>query len=183
MLTTQLITDTPFEFQMIIRMLHPPRTGGSSIVKSWNLDGNSLTAGEYVQHTAPTPADFSYGFVRNPWDRVVSMYHQFGAYSGISFEDFVMQRIIDRHAKDPHRKPVDHFRPCAFWMRGATFVGRFEKRSDHLAILAKALGRPVPEDHVSKSERQPYQDYYNGEFKDLIAEEYQVDIALYGYEF
>lgn len=169
---------------MVIRMLHPPRTGGSSVADSWSIA--SGTDGEYQSHRAPTPADFSYGFVRNPWDRVVSMYHNFAEAKGFSFEDFVRQEIAGRDKTVPfsfNPKPHDYYRPCAFWMRGSTFTGRFENRDQHLEILAKILDRPIPQLHRGESDRKPYTEYYNDETKALVAKDYEVDISLYGYRY
>ena len=167
---------------MLIRMLHPPRTGGTSIVDGWSI-ANEI--GEYAQHRAPTPADFSYGFVRNPWDRVVSMYHNFAEAKGASFVEFVRE-IVGGDKSIPFAltpTPQDYYRPCAFWMKGATFTGRFENRGAHLEILSRILDRPVPELHRGGSDRRPYTEYYDDDTRLLVEEEYQVDIALYSYRY
>ena len=166
---------------MTARFLHPPRTGGSSIVVGWALQGTD----EYQKHAGPTPADFSYGFVRNPWDRLVSIYHRTRHYPDMPFVAWVRKVAEERaNPTDAERlKPIDWLRPCAFWMMGATFVGRFENRARHLELVANLLRRPVPERHEGATEREPYQAYYDGFSREWVEREYAVDINLYGYTY
>ncbi len=163
---------------MIVRMLHPPRTGGVSIKVAWDLGPP-----EWLKHRGPTPADFSYGFTRNPFDRVVSIYHRTRHCPDVPFRDWALM-TRDRPMPESERlKPIDWLRPCAWWLMGATFVGRFEQREKHLRILADALHRPYPGNHEGATEREPYQAYHDAETRAWVEQEYAADIALYGYRF
>ena len=166
---------------MIIRFLHPPRTGGSSIVVGWSLQGTD----EYRKHEGPTPADFSYGFTRNPWDRLVSIYHRTRHHPDMPFPVWV-RKIAEERADPPdhHKyKPIDWLRPTAFWLMGATFIGRVENRANHLRLLANLLGREVPEVHEGATDRRPYAEYYDDFSREWVAREYATDIAMFGYEY
>ena len=55
---------------------HVPRTGGSSIeaLNWWDEWTGHFPA---ARELADRPTYFSFAFVRNPWDRFVSLYHYF----------------------------------------------------------------------------------------------------------
>lgn len=161
-----------------LRFLHVPRTGGVSIKVAWGLQ-----APEYLKHSGPTRAAFSYGFVRNPWDRAVSIYHRTRDCPDMPFRDWALLRRDRERTEAERLKPIDWMRPCAWWMMGATFVGRFERRAEHLRLLAKMLERPVPENHDGATEREPYPAYYDRETRAWVEEEYNADVILYGYRY
>lgn len=153
----------------VLRMLHPPRTGGSSIRVSWELKPP-----EYLGHDDPTPADFSYGFTRNPWDRAVSLYHLFAREE--SFADWVAAGM-------PHHDVRPLTNPTVYWLADADWVGRFEHRSDDLMELCEILGREMPIRHVAASRRRPYPEYYDDATAEAVASIYAADIDRFGYVF
>lgn len=179
-----------------IRFVHVPRTGGSSIREGWDL-GEPECQG----HAPPAAAGFIYGAVRNPWDRVVSLYHYLELERrGYSFRGWVLAGL------DPSFATGSSFeitRPCAWWLRpldagpwvdrpdvvyerglrNADFVVRFENREDDLRRLAEFLDRPYPEGHVGATERGPYREYYDAETRDVVGRLFEEDVRLFGYEF
>lgn len=156
-----------------LRMLHPPRTGGTSLRESWRL-----VRPEYQNHKPPTPARFSYGFCRNPWDRLVSLYHLRYSDLSRSFREWVLE-----DGAHFHDGGIPIIAPCVFWLKDANFVGRFERRDEDLKVLCEILDRPFPDKHEGKTQRGPYRDYYDAETKAWVAERYSEDIRAYGYEF
>ncbi|MGE0278356.1 MAG: sulfotransferase family 2 domain-containing protein [Nitrospiraceae bacterium] len=168
---------------MSLRFVHPPRTGGSSIRRSWNLD-----PAEYDGHAFPgekIPGEWRYGTVRNPWDRAVSLYRfpPTAPAPEVTFRTFVESRMASHAGR--WSLPVDHMAaPQARWLKDADFLVRFENRDEDLAELAECLGRPLPDLHIGPSpNRLPYRWYYTHETRDLIAEMYAEDIELFGYTF
>jgi len=147
-------------------------------------------------------------FVRNPWDRLVSCFIEKidrrakpgpdngqphdsafagldGFCPGMSFEDFVLRvceipdSLADSHFKSQHlfvtdrkgRLLVDH-------------VGRFETLDRDCEFALRRMGAgDVKMPHLLKSKRGDYKDYYTSRLKDLVAERYRGDIALFGYDF
>ncbi len=163
------------------RFLHPPRTGGRSIVASWKLKPP-----EYRGHNGPTPGDgWRYGFVRNPWDRAVSLFHLL--YRGrpdVTFPGWVAAGMpdADRTLPDVLRAPM------TAWLGEADWVGRFEIRGLDLEDLAARLDRPVPELHRNRSEHRERLDHvsYYEDRADVIgtvAERYREDVERFGYQF
>lgn len=149
---------------------------------------------------------WKFGFVRNPWDRLVSFYSdkiannpkkelyfpddlvQKGVVSGdISFETFIHLIVdipdteIERHCMSQHVFLTDEFTGECL----VDFVGKFEKLYEDLPHVCKTLGishTEVP--CVNKSaRRQSYRDYYTTELKELVRQRYAKDIEMFEYEF
>lgn len=155
-----------------LRFLHPPRTAGRSLRYAWGLGPP-----EYRGHAPPADDDgWRYGFTRNPWDRVVSLWCLVRDAAG-PFRRWVQSGILG---------PTDHLpivSPCARWLAGADWVGRFERREEDIQELASILNRPLPTTHIGKSKREPYWTYYDDETRLIVAERYAVDIEMWGYAF
>ena len=199
---------------MILRFVHVPKTAGVSILDSlnnsisllgkdesqkWQIRGadgtyhsrasepsirvvDSLPEG--VNLTDP-PVDFSFAFIRNPWDRFVSSYNYLSQKKNDeyeqyikpfkSFKDFVLNGSIEGL----------HFRPQTHWIdRQVDFIGRFENLQSHFDGLCKKLGL---ESQVLKNENatehKHYSEYYDEQSVSAISDKYSEDIKLLGYEF
>ena len=138
-----------------------------------------LEADEYADY-------FKFAFVRNPWDRLVSCYHDklgkngsgmklpdhvdVELYPGMPFAEFVeaIREIPDREANVHFRS--QHKVVCSRGRDGevmADFVGRFENLEADFAIVAQRIGAPelrlphiVP--HVQRSgDREPSTDSHS----------------------
>jgi hypothetical protein len=112
---------------------------------------------------------YKFGFVRNPWDRVVSLYERReGAERrhDMGFADFV--RWIDYSSStcphsSPHRYQLDWFVDGSGEML-ADFIGRFERLEDDWAFVANKIGLDQKLPHARSNPRpRPYTDYYTDE--------------------
>lgn len=151
---------------------------------------------------------FTFAFVRNPWDRLVSCWYQklsnpliekvelkqpgdaaLRFRPRMGFEEFAeaVTRIPDREA-DPHFRS-QHTQVSAPWDGSLTlpsFVGRFERLADDFAEVAATLGfdERLELPHKLRVERRTtYRDHYTPQLRDLVAERYAEDVARFGYEF
>jgi chondroitin 4-sulfotransferase 11 len=132
---------------------------------------------------------FKFGFVRNPWDRVVSLYERKEALelrNKMSFEEFVdwiqYSSATCVHSS-PHRYQLDWFvDPNGVVL--ADFIGRFEQLEQDWKIIARKLGvkEDLPRTRANPRERH-YTEYYNSETRAIIAEKFKVDIEHFGYQF
>ena len=132
---------------------------------------------------------FKFGFVRNPWDRVVSLYERNEAVQmreQMSFEEFV--RWIQYSSStcvhsSPHRYQLDWFVDADGKML-ADFVGRFERLQEDWAVVARKLG---VSETLSQTRANPrlrhYTDYYTTETQRIIEEKFKVDIETFNYRF
>lgn len=165
-----------------LRFLHPPRTGGSSLVRSWGLGRP-----EYQSHHLAKPGDgWRYGFTRNPWDRVVSLFHLSWRESDPhpEFCEWILSGM-DADSSFGERWHRDLTLPTWAWLKDADWIGRFECREEHLLELCSILDREVPTHHIAKSHRRkPYPEYYTDPAAiEAVRERYAVDVEEFGYEF
>jgi hypothetical protein len=152
---------------------------------------------------------YSFAFVRNPWDRLVSCYRdkilgevadftRFGASgvarclerfdafrAGMTFAEFV--RAI---ADIPDSAADEHFRAQADFLTDADkylnvdFIGRFENLEMDFARLAARLNLPVRSlPRLQSATGTDYSGFYTSETRLLVAKRYAQDINLFDYEF
>ena len=165
------------------------------------------------RHIGPAlyPGLFTFGFVRNPWDRLVSCYRDkvlgeasdftsFDASRGVahclarfdafradmSFDDFV--RAV---AMIPDEVADVHFRSqCTFVTNVCSdiaidFLGRFESLARDFRMVSDKLGLPsltLPRVQAASTPRR-YTEYYTPETRSIVATRFRKDVELFGYEF
>lgn len=132
---------------------------------------------------------FKFGFVRNPWDRVVSLYERTEALqlrNEMSFEQFVdwiqYSSATCVHSS-PHRYQLDWFvDPNGNVL--ADFIGKFERLHEDWAFVAQklSLNEKLPHRRANPRERH-YTEYYSPRTRAIIAEKFKLDIERFGYEF
>jgi len=133
---------------------------------------------------------FKFGFVRNPWDRVVSLYERTeplqmkGKMSFDEFVDWIEYSSATCIHSSPHRYQLDWFVDSNGNML-ADFIGRFERLDQDWAFVADKLGiteKSLPHSRTNPRSRH-YTEYYNARTRELIAQKFRVDIERFGYEF
>lgn len=137
---------------------------------------------------------FTFGFVRNPWDRAVSSW-KFGSHTGkkwnCTFNKFchklktlnlnpeTAENSLILHASEQHPFLLNKKLNLK-----VDFVGRFENLEEDLAIICDKIGirhREIP--YKNKSSHKHYTEYYDDKTRSLIAEKYAKDIEYFGYKF
>ena len=121
---------------------------------------------------------FTFGFVRNPWDLVVSVY-TYAIRQGmwlVNFERFLEEYV--RIASDQTAFLCD-----ADGGVTVDFVGRFESLAADFAHVAERLGIAPELPHLNRLAHRPYQAYYTPETRSIVADFHQRDIAIFGYAF
>jgi hypothetical protein len=168
-----------------IVFIHAPRTSGTSIeneiLKNQLVPDNQkhLRASQIKRHLENKWSDyFKFTIVRNPWDRVISFYHQifheaYGIRTGKSLLFF-----------------LEHYRPAP-WEYGLQcsdyadekmdLVIKFENREEGLKSLENITGIKVDPNKKSRSrdrDKKNYRDYYDEKTKDIVGKSFARDIAL-----
>lgn len=139
---------------------------------------------------------FTFSFVRNPWDRMVSMYFyrlKKGHYSeALTFRDYVLQlsRLGEGSKPDLFANQVFYL-GCSDYLydgscRLVDCIGRFENRQADIGKIAARigfhkLGELWIQDNSGKQEH--YSKYYDEETRNIIEHMYSRDIGLFGYRF
>jgi hypothetical protein len=159
-----------------LTFIHIPKTGGSSI-KTWvrnnNLTHQILLGGHY----APTPADpVTNGFVvvRNPWDRIVSLY--LFMRTQLSFEDYFKHKLY-RDFPTGKLNQVD-------FIDDTTRILRFESLDADFVQIQELTGCYEPLGKINvNTRRENYQSYYTSELQNLVADMFARDIERFKYTF
>jgi hypothetical protein len=170
-----------------------PKTGSTSIrsilghpakphLNIWQIF-NSVTEEQFRTY-------FKFGFVRNPWDRAVSLYERkegLRLKSKMSFDDFVdwmkFASCTCMHPV-PHRYQLDWFvSPHGDVI--VDFIGKFENLSSDWQRIATRLGinQTLPKLNVNSDRAPDYTRYYSERTKRIVAERFAVDIEFFGYKF
>ncbi len=136
-------------------------------------------------------AYYKFAMVRNPWDKAVSQFvfmdgredlrQQLGMKKGNSFKKY-----ISLLPKRPHVQwaPQIDFTHDADGKQLVDYVGRFESFSETVHHALAAIGMSADSiPHAKRGSRKPYQEYYDAESMEMLAEVYADDIATFGYAF
>jgi hypothetical protein len=143
---------------------------------------------------------FSFTFVRNPFDRLVSsffflksgghnqynheLYNKYMRTRSGTFKDFIMHKFNQESIDN-----VMHLKPQHFWAYKQNnlcidFVGKTEAINSDLSLLYEKLGlKRLDLDTINTSDHKHYTEYYDEETKQIVAEKYAKDIEYFGYEF
>ena len=178
--------------------IHINKTAGTSIGNAIGLPvKHHQTAREIIAKIGREKWDTAYKFtlVRNPWDKVVSHYEYRLkrnktelASRNISFSGWVTKTY------GPDKDPFFYNNPKAFqpqveWLKddegkiAIDFIGRFETISEDFNQIKSAIGLEAELPHLNASKRAGYQSYYDEETREIVADWFQEDIALFGYQF
>ncbi len=156
------------------------------------------------------PLWYTFAFVRNPWDRLVSCYRdkiggevadftgfaetgvahcldRFDAFkANMSFNDFVraVAVIPDEEADEHFRSQVDYI-TNAKGVVAIDFVGRYEQLDQDFASVVRQINLPndttLPRLQAAKPVN--YRSYYTPETEALVATRYARDIQVLNYRF
>tara|TARA_Y100000593_G_C4299212_1_gene332431 strand:+ start:1468 stop:2079 length:612 start_codon:yes stop_codon:yes gene_type:complete len=140
------------------------------------------------------PSDyFKFCFVRNPWDRMVSMYRQMQRSNNLHWKPRrIRHNLSKRYSFKGFIKRVDEeaFKTWCqsnFYLIGDNlidFVGRFENLQEDFNAVCDKIGiarQKLP--HKNKSNHKHYTHYYDEEARDIVAKKYARDIEIFNYKF
>lgn len=128
---------------------------------------------------------FTFSFVRNPWDRVISWIKyrdkRHGLYSGR-----LNSSIIKKEVESPSFSCNSYFNLLSLDSSGGIidFIGRFENLQEDFNFVCDKIGIPKQKlPHKNKTNHKHYTEYYDDETKQIVAEKYAKDIEYFGYKF
>jgi hypothetical protein len=178
--------------------IHITKTAGTSVGNAVGLPvKHHLTAKEVIAKIGKQKWNeaYKFTFVRNPWDKVVSLYEYRRkkdktkiASRNILFTDWVNLTIGPQ--SDPfYYNNVKSFQPQVEWLKddegivAIDFIGKFESISADFDQIKEAIGVSAGLPHLNATKRSDYRDYYTDEARQIVASWYHEDIEAFGYSF
>lgn len=180
--------------------IHIPRTGGTSIFRAfsdyWDDRGDNPTAESFLERAIECRnrigSDqynlyYKFAFVRNPWDRMVSVYswrkQSLGGLlvNDLSFHDWICNtELLDVTIRTTTSQ--------LNWLCDGggiivDFVGKFENMIEDWENLNKILGMRRHLPHMNESNHSHYSEYYDEETREIVANRFADDIEFFGYSF
>lgn len=134
---------------------------------------------------------FKFSMVRNPWDKAVSQYSymkrrpDLREYIGLSEGD-CFKKYLERIGQKKHVQWESQYKFITdeHGELMVDFVGRYEDYQAVVSALLKHLGfaeMAIP--RTNAADRAEYQQYYDGESIETVAELYARDIELFNYTY
>jgi chondroitin 4-sulfotransferase 11 len=199
----------PVSRELNCLFVHVPRTGGTSMEIALGMYGEEsrenmfgpITSAElrsrrfsskFLQHlTASELRDelgdefgnyFRFAFIRNPWERMVSIYcyHRKATGHMLSFHDYLEYTEGTRrdHEVPQYKFIFDHGGECL-----VDFVGRFERLQDDFAEVCGRLKTERTLPHVLAATIGDYKSYYDETARKMVERRFGEDIERFGYSF
>jgi len=201
--------------------IHIPKTGGSSIRNALNplydLTGplrwsrtipvsnkenkkleqhdNIIKLDQYLKDKHLSIDNyFKFCFVRNPWDRCVSMYHYFQHLVNIRPNPTAWRDKVIRNCPDflSYIRSEQYFAPSLQVRQlidkdntiNIDYVGKIETFQQDFDNICDKIGIPRQKlSHKNKTNHKHYTEYYDDETRDLVAKRCARDIEAFGYKF
>ncbi|EOS9881511.1 sulfotransferase family 2 domain-containing protein [Campylobacter coli] len=185
--------------------IHVPKVAGSSIERviyqtdKW-LVGH-VKASDYTKFDKDKfDSYFSFGFIRNPYDRVVSAYHYLKNDSpdpcdikwgrlhinNLTFEEFILSLQDEEFKEEILSKNHFSFQYKYLCDKNmnilVNFIGKFEKLDNDFKKILNILRRKDSLVHINKSKHLNYRDYYNSQTYKIIREIYRDDFEIFDYD-
>lgn len=139
---------------------------------------------------------FTFTFVRNPWDRMVSYYNfrlkrSFDMYNhGDSFKEWIRFLCSDEvqnikaYQFNLAIKSQYEFLVSKSNEISVDFIGRFENFQEDFNTICDKIGMPQQKlPHKNATNHKHYTEYYDDESREIVAEKYAKDIEYFNYEF
>jgi hypothetical protein len=186
-------------------LVHIPRCGGTSMEISMVGD-NWFKIDRTTKHLIASTAKkiyepywddyFKFSFVRNPWDRMVSM-SRYSNFYGCRIEggklnvNEYMKRWSNSEIDPRSKSKTENIKPIknAVYLNilneELDFIGRFENLLEDFGKVCSILNckNKLPHSQYNKKTPKRYTEYYNDETQQIVAEKYAKDIEHFGYKF
>jgi chondroitin 4-sulfotransferase 11 len=212
----------PVSHELKCIFVHIPRTGGTSVETAlgvfgdWRIENtqtmfglisspelaHEITSTAFLQHLTGAQLRhllqrqfeqyFRFSIVRNPWERMVSIYSHMDTHmaesakqaglslTGISFDEFLERTESFQHV---HLVPQHNFIFDSDGKCPVDFIGRFETLQSDFAEVCTKLGIESALSHRNASTHGDYRKYYSEASRKIVERRYGEDIERLRYTF
>ncbi len=143
---------------------------------------------------------FKFAFVRNPYDRLVSIYSNRLTdlpRRRTSFRDFILKRVVKGeqaglqtlfHTRQEKVLEIQFRSQFEFVFDEnnrllADFIGKVENLDADFKVICDRLGIDAMLTQTNRSKRDDYRSYYDAETRKAVADIYHKDFEMFGYDF
>jgi hypothetical protein len=201
-----------FSVERRFAFVHVPKTAGHSLTLALKSHGETFARVAGLKDIACTPQTrikrveharardiarilghetwsslFSFGVVRNPWDRMVSLFHYGRQRPSQARSEELPFKTFECFVLERNRAP----RQMSDWLcdddgqQLVSKVFRFESlENDYPTILKQcSIVDGAPLSHVNASRHQDYRSYYSDHLAEAVADLFATDIERFGYRF
>lgn len=182
--------------------VHVPKCAGTSIAQQVPITHGHRSA-QFFKWRDPQLFDdvFTFGFVRNPYDRMVSAFHylrsdktsvrdgEFGKRTVARYQDF--PDFLSAIASKARRAEIAgwvHFLPQAYYLCDrknnilVDFVGRTETFNDDIATINEKTGLGIQNIRERVVKRASYKEVYTAQTARTVEAMFAVDFERFGFE-
>lgn len=156
------------------------------------LSEQHFTANEIMRRQINIHKLFSFTFVRNPFDRILSTYLNGIMNHTKSFDDYIdtIKNVVENKLYytivSIDSSDLSHYKPQFELLENLTpdFIGRFENYENDIKILSNMHPKLNCLCEVNIKKRNvDYKKYYNERNRKIIEELYKDDLKTFNYEF
>lgn len=184
--------------------VHIPKTAGCSVIRALGCpERRDHRSALYIKHHADSEIWQNYlkfSFVRNPWERMVSIYfycklhNDFGTQWFYTFIGWFTRSIMNKNIMNKMPLTTHTQRlfltpqlPRLLDEKGeilVDFIGKVESIQNDVLFIQKKLNLPRrPVLHINTSTHTHYSAYYSQQLIDIVAKWYKEDIQFFNYDF
>lgn len=182
--------------------IHIPKTAGTALASCFM---DTITRDHFPQYVYQQANRelfnnyFKFSFVRNPWDRAVSMYTYLATKKPEGTVDTYFHQLFTKHIKDFNsfisyleHNGIDQFtlfQSQSFYLLdykneiAVDYVGKVENMEKDYEFIKNKLSLTSSITRKNASIRKPYQSYYTPELKNRVGDLYRKDIDIFNYDF
>lgn len=158
--------------------IHVFRTGGTSI--DWAFGRRDRHETHQKLETIPNWEEyFSFGCIRNPWDRMVSAYMfltKSNKFRG-SFKQYIETFGVGEKRFTKQYAQHEMVKNCSFIMRFEHLQSDLDEVCEHIGIKAPKLQQ------IWKTQHKPYKQMFDEDMKRIVLSACLGDINTYGFTF
>jgi len=198
--------------------IHIPKCAGESmthVLKPYALDYLKVNTRftEYIKDRGQLPVHLTYqdisdsvkvnlndyylfAFVRNPWERYVSLYAYFrrmerhimhqrckSQFFSEFINDVVEEKTLISHYNLDSRPQTDYIRRSQF-LKQLDFIGRVENLDKDFDLVCRRLDIENPGlSKLNMDSHEPYQTYYSNLLRDKVTAYCREEIEVFGYTY
>ncbi|MFT5823549.1 MAG: hypothetical protein ACI8ZM_004811 [Crocinitomix sp.] len=180
--------------------IHVQRTGGttfSNIIREKILTKSN----DHCQHSNSRTLNstffekhkdyYTFGFTRNPWDRILSWYSfiHFNDQKSLPEERKRFEEFLELDAAADFTKQTFHYNSLDYFTtkKGELIVDKifhYENMENNIGVLLNQFNLPLTEIPImNETSKKDYKDYYTDKSRNLIAQKCKKDIAYFNYIF